>query len=390
MINLCYLFVSMLPFAQLWVECLLRLTLPHSIPITCESLLFWGYGVTLWTAFQWILYIYPNLLGVLLSKVGYKYSKDTNGLQSWIISMALCGYLFHYSRLAPVLLNNLYSVYIVCSLGGFAMSIVFYFRGPRDGNKMYDFIMGQELHPLFGGKNVKLFFNGRPGIIGWSVLNLAGLYYHYHTFGVVSKTLVYLNFMQGLYVVDFFWNEQWYLGTIDMMHDKFGFYLAWGDCVWLPFTYTLQGIYLAQNVTTPVFVGYEECCVLLCLIGYAIFRTANMQKDRFRQNHSCLINGNPVKYMSGLNKEGHQSHLLLSGVWGWARHVNYSGDLLMALSYGLITGFDSLVPYWYFVFMIILLVGRCYRDECRCEDKYGSLWRDYMERVPYRLIKYVY
>jgi len=41
-------------------------------------------------------------------------------------------------------------------------------------------------------------------------------------------------------VLDFFWNEAWYLKTIDICHDHFGWYLGWGDCVWLPYLYTLQ------------------------------------------------------------------------------------------------------------------------------------------------------
>lgn len=45
---------------------------------------------------------------------------------------------------------------------------------------------------------------------------------------------------QGIYVVDFFWNEAWYLKTMDICHDHFGWYLGWGDCVWLPYLYTLQ------------------------------------------------------------------------------------------------------------------------------------------------------
>lgn len=46
--------------------------------------------------------------------------------------------------------------------------------------------------------------------------------------------------LQGIYVLDFFWNEAWYLKTIDICHDHFGWYLGWGDCVWLPYLYTLQ------------------------------------------------------------------------------------------------------------------------------------------------------
>lgn len=46
--------------------------------------------------------------------------------------------------------------------------------------------------------------------------------------------------MEAIYVLDFFWNEAWYLKTIDICHDHFGWYLGWGDCVWLPYLYTLQ------------------------------------------------------------------------------------------------------------------------------------------------------
>ena len=41
-------------------------------------------------------------------------------------------------------------------------------------------------------------------------------------------------------MLDFFWNEAWYLKTIDICHDHFGWYLGWGDCVWLPYLYTPQ------------------------------------------------------------------------------------------------------------------------------------------------------
>ena len=30
-------------------------------------------------------------------------------------------------------------------------------------------------------------------------------------------------------------------------HEHFGFYLSWGDLVWLPFIYTLQGLYLSTH-----------------------------------------------------------------------------------------------------------------------------------------------
>lgn len=34
---------------------------------------------------------------------------------------------------------------------------------------------------------------------------------------------------------------------MDLMHDGFGFMLAFGDLVWVPFTYTLQAYYLVSH-----------------------------------------------------------------------------------------------------------------------------------------------
>lgn len=58
--------------------------------------------------------------------------------------------------------------------------------------------------------------------------------YQYQTFGYVTKSMLLVNFFHFLYVLDFFYNEDWYLRTIDITHDHFGFTLAWGDTAFLP------------------------------------------------------------------------------------------------------------------------------------------------------------
>ncbi len=57
---------------------------------------------------------------------------------------------------------------------------------------------------------------------------------------------------------------------------------AWGDLVWLPFMYTLQGLFLS---THPVVLSTAECVGVLTLGlgGYALFRAVNAAKDRFRK-----------------------------------------------------------------------------------------------------------
>lgn len=102
---------------------------------------------------------------------------------------------------------------------------------------------------------------------------------------------------------------------MDLMHDGFGFMLAFGDLVWVPFTYTLQAYYLVGHpsplgplgLATIVALkgGFEAAAaapptdlrsdgsgrgsdprILLCLLatGFYIFRKSNSEKNAFRRN----------------------------------------------------------------------------------------------------------
>jgi len=133
---------------------------------------------------------------------------------------------------------------------------------------------------------VDTFFNDRPGIVCWTIINLSFAWHQYEKYRMVTDSVVLINILHAIYVVDFFWNEAWYLKTIDICHDHydhFGFNLAWGDLVWLPFMYTLQAHYLVYH---PVQLGLPYSLFILCLglVGYYIFRSTNCQKDRFRAN----------------------------------------------------------------------------------------------------------
>ena len=49
---------------------------------------------------------------------------------------------------------------------------------------------------------------------------------------------------------------------MDIIHDGFGFMLAFGDLAWVPFTYTLQARYLVDH---PVHFSYELVAIILAL-----------------------------------------------------------------------------------------------------------------------------
>lgn len=148
-----------------------------------------------------------------------------------------------------------------------------------------------------------------------------------------------------------------------------------------------------------------------------MFDTGNSQKNRFRmeQNGSFMTrNAFPqlpwghIKNPSYIKTE-HGNLLLTSGWWGIVRKPHYTAgkcdgskvicywetydmgiDLCMALSWGLITGFGSFLPYFYICFFVVVLTHRVSRDMERCAKKYGKDWDRYCERVPYIFIPYVF
>jgi hypothetical protein len=95
--------------------------------------------------------------------------------------------------------------------------------------------------------------------------------------------------------------------------------LLFGDLVWVPFTYALQAKYLSLfPVHLDNFVAMS--ILALNLLGLWIFRSANSEKNAFRTNPdqpSCAH----LKYMT--TKRG--TRLLVSGWWGAARKINYTG-----------------------------------------------------------------
>ena len=78
--------------------------------------------------------------------------------------------------------------------------------------------------------------------------------------------------------------------------------------------------------------------------------------------------------------------LLTSGWWGKARKVNYTGDWIMGLSWCLVCGFESLVPYFYAIYFFVLLIHRAIRDDALCAAKYGEDWKEYKKIVPIMFI----
>ena len=255
------------------------------------------------------------------------------------------------------------------------------------GRVLHDYVMGTSLNPRTRGFDWKLFCEGRPGLIGWAVLDLSLAAKQYALHGVVTTPMLVVCALQLWYVADYFYHEEAILGTWDIRHENFGWMLCWGDLVWVPFTYTLPALYLVRH--PHGMLGWAVAGVVaLFLAGFAITRGANAQKHAFRRDPTA-----PLKWWGGAPRYVATRRgplLLASGFWGMGRHVNYLGDLMMGLAWCLPCGFTRPVPYFYAVYLAVLLVHRERRDHARCAETYGPDWDAYCARVRWRIVPGLY
>jgi Delta14-sterol reductase len=296
-------------------------------------------------------------------------------------------------------------------------------KGGHSGNMLYDFFIGRELNPrvdipdsipLIGGQSldIKLFCELRPGMLGWILLDLAFIAHQYRQYGTVSDSILLITAFQMLYVLDALYMEPSLLTTMDVTTDGFGFMLAFGDLVWLPFIYSLQTRYLAVH---PVELGLLGIAGVLAVqgLGYYIFRASNNEKNRFRANPKDPR----VKHLQSIQTH-RGTRLLSSGWWGLARHINYFGDWIMSWSYCLPTGIAGYIinryknpvtgnvtkevvqgdargwgmifTYFYIIYFAVLLIHRERRDEEKCKRKYGADWDKYTSKVKSRIVPGIY
>jgi 7-dehydrocholesterol reductase len=383
-----------------WTEGFLSVCIEHGPRLTVKG----AAAVAGWIGLQALLFRYlPGKTQTgQFTPAGYLLSYRMNGLNAWIVTHLLYGVLCWAGLLDPGFIpRNWNSLIAAMNVAGLLISAFAFAKAyvmpthPEDrkfsGSLIYDYYMGVELNPRLGDNfDLKLFSNGRPGIIAWTLVDISNMAYQYQTQSYVEPSLILVTILQTLYVIDFFVNESWYLRTIDIAHDHYGFYLAWGCFCFLPTTYTIQGQYLGLYPSSPSNT-YLAIFFTIGLAGYVLFRSVNDQKDKVRLTQGqCNIWGRPAEYIEAAytTSDGneHKSLLLCSGWWGWSRHANYVGDLLISYSSCALVGSTKVVVWVYAIWMTMLLVHRCMRDEKRCSVKYGAAWTEYCKRVPWRFI----
>ena len=232
------------------------------------------------------------------------------------------------------------------------------------------------------------------GMMGWSVAVVAFLAKQHEATGQVSTSMLVSVALQLAYIVKFFSWESGYFGSLDIMHDRFGYYICWGVLSWIPGVYALVALYLV-NHPAPLATPYAAFCLLLGLGSIWANYDADAQRQRVRETRGeCTVWGRKpelirARYRTSDGEERHNL-LLASGWWGLARHFHYVPEITLSLAWTLPAGFTHALPYFYVVYLSILLVDRSGRDELRCAAKYGDDWARYRARVRARIVPRVY
>ena len=259
------------------------------------------------------------------------------------------------------------------------------------GSFLFDYFWGTELYPRIGKHfDIKQWTNCRMGLMGWSVLPLCFMVKQLEATGSISNSMMICVVLTNIYVFKFFLWETGYFCTMDIAHDRAGFYICWGCLVWVPSVYTSPSLHLVQHpielspVVASTIMGLG---VLMIYINWA----ADEQRKIFRATSGkAKVWGREPKYITAKYKtakgETKTSLLLLSGWWGISRHFHYVPEILGSFFWTAPALFDHIMPYFYVIFLTILLVDRAFRDDARCAAKYGKYWDAYKKHVPYKII----
>ena len=256
--------------------------------------------------------------------------------------------------------------------------------------------------PRCWGFDVKQFTNCRHALMLWPLIPLS-FAAHLFELGALSNAMIVNVALQVIYCFKFFVWEAGYMASMDIAHDRAGYYLCWGCAAFVPSMYVVHSWWLvtatvrALAAGTPppeLSPGAAVAALVLGLAFIALNYDADRQRQEFRAAPKEKIWGAAPRFVRApyVTEAGEkrESLLLSSGWWGLARHWHYVPEWLAALAWTLPAGASSALPYAYVAFLAILLLDRAHRDDARCEAKYGPAWVKYRAMVPWRIVPGLY
>ncbi|MDR3492235.1 MAG: 7-dehydrocholesterol reductase [Gammaproteobacteria bacterium] len=324
-----------------------------------------------------------------------------NGVLAFLVTIGTyCLAAFYFHLFSPAIIyDNLGSIIGALNIFSLVLCAAFYLKGRYSpsssdngitGNIIFDYYWGTELYPKILNLHLKKFITCRFGMMSWAVILISYMAKQYQLYGYLSNSMIISVALQIIYIAKFYVWETGYLCSLDMMHDRAGFYICWGCMVWVPCIYTAASMYLVLH---PIMLSAMTASVIFVAGVISIF--INYFADRQRQlvrltKGNCKIWGKKPNIIVAdyQTEQGEKKSniLLTSGWWGITRHFHYIPEILAAFCWTVPALFVNFSPYFYVVFLTVLLFDRAFRDDKRCAKKYGTYWQDYCTLVPYKII----
>mmetsp|Transcript_81234 Transcript_81234/g.159431 ORF Transcript_81234/g.159431 Transcript_81234/m.159431 type:complete len:443 (+) Transcript_81234:48-1376(+) len=326
---------------------------------------------------------------------------NANGVQCYFITIVATFALAHYGVVRPAevydKMGNILSSLNVFALCFCAMLTVkgLTFPSTKDsgsnGSLIIDFFWGTELYPRIFGFDVKQFTNCRFGLMYWQVGIICYAFKQYEMLGGhISSSMLISVLLQSVYLFKFFYWETGYFCSMDIQHDRAGYYICWGCLVYVPSMYTIHTYFLVEH---PIHLSIPTTIFYLALGLFFIW--CNYDCDRQRQefratNGKQKVWGKEPDYIVAkyTTKDGEErtSLLLCSGWWSLSRHFHYIPEVAASFMWCAPALFTHPLPYYYPFYLSILLADRAWRDDARCADKYKEHWEAYCKKVPSKIV----
>ena len=348
----------------------------------------------------WIAYAFITLLHIVIParKIkGYVRHDQSGDVLNYrlngnlVLPMSIIVWLA-LGRFALVPFTWLYQVRWASLAGALVMGLLFSFvivlPYPSSGKNFFaDFWFGRLKNPQYknGVIDAKMWLY----LIGAIMLQLNVLsfvVYHRQTHDNANPGFLLGAGMLTWFVWDYLNNETVHLYTYDFIAEHVGFKLGFGCLAFYPYFYSVALWSTADlpNPGHPLWLTVLFAVVFLS--GWGLARGANMQKYFFKISpEKSFLGIKPLALSDGKHT------LLANGFWGASRHINYLGEILMACGIALAAGYPGTWQVWlYPLYYTGLLFTRQADDDKICRAKYGELWDEYVKKVKYRIIPFIW
>lgn len=247
------------------------------------------------------------------------------------------------------------------------------------------FFYGNETFPVLLNTNLKILNYYRFGMTIWMIYIYSFMMAQYETYGNITYSLLVSTILQFVYICKFFLLEEEYNSSHIIM-DKSGWLTTYASFLYIPMINTLSTHYFCIHAYDVYPVYFY---IFIFIIGmYFIFLNYKLEMDKkiFKDSKGKYVyNNKNASYIVSGNQR-----LLMSGLWGKIRKPNYLTQILISFCICCMHGVESLIPYIYFIFLVILSIFKIYIEEDRYLKKFPNLYKRYMELVKYKIIPFIY